>query len=487
MDVGSLSLKVKTEGMPEAKQGMSDLSNVASILETRSTSLHGVMRSLSGGMLGTTAVISGMTGVVIEAYRHADKMRDAYQGIAHSLATAGTAAQGYAMSLTQELTALKDADTPYSKTVHSLDRMEVLKARLYALGPDYRKMIDDEVSSYGDLLKVIEKINAQHLKRIELQIQDQEIQVKKAMSPGWLAGLGQSMGSMAGAPGGVGQYLAMRGMDSDLQKLNQENEKLNKLFADRAKLMDKAEYKPMRNQIEAAESLYEVNHRIYQLETLRALGPGKSVPDDLLAPALPKLALDFKPIEDSATSMTRRIYEAAAAGNTFAIVSREILESSGYAADSMTRWMNNTDGLGRSWTTLGNTVRNVLADMIRQMEQAIIKQKLLDPLFKAGADWIFKWGNPAPAGGGTSFGSGSGWSTNGGVGAGGFTGKLFAAPGGSSQPTIVNQISVTVTDGKATTTADAGNGGEAIAKNLKGLMNQWAVEQSRSGGMFAAR
>lgn len=482
MDVGSLSLKIETEGMPEAKRGMSDLSNAASLLESRSTGLHGVMRALSGGMLGTTAIVSGLTGVMIEAYVHADKMREAYQGIAHSLATAGTAAQGYALSLTQELAALRDAESPYSKTIHSLDRMEVLKAKLYALGPDYRKLIDDEVSSYGDLLKVIEKVNAQHLKRIELQIQDQEVQVKKAMNPSWTTGIAQVLGMMPGAAGGVGDYLGMRGLDSDLTKLNQENEKLNKLFADRAKLMDKAEFKPLKNQIEAAESLYEINHRIYELETIRALGPGRTVPDDLLAPRVPSLSFDFKPFEDSTTSLTRKIYQAAEAGDTFAIVAREVMQSSGYAADEITRWMNNTDGLGRSWTTLGATVRSVIADMLVQMERAIIKQKLMDPLLEAAGVWIFNQGQPT--GGGTTFGSGSGWSTSGGVGAGGFTGKLFAAPGGG-QPPIVNNITVTVTDGKAATSADASKGGADIARNLEGMMSKWAVNQSRPGGLLA--
>ncbi len=260
----------------------------------------------------------------------------------------------------------------------------------------------------------------------------------------------------------------------------------------------KARTDALKDQNKAVDDLYETNRSLYWLESSKggdgwaagnahALGAERTVAQNLLAPATEKASFNFQKLEDSTTTLMRKMRDAAESGDMFAAMGYEVANSSGYAADALTRWSTNVDGLGVSWTTLGNTVRNVLADMIRQMERAVIQQKLMDPLLQAAGSWIFNLGNPAPAGGGTSFGSGSGWSTSGGVGAGGFTGKLFAAPGGGSQPTIVNNIAVTVTDGKASTSADAGKGGEDIAKNLKGLMNQWAVEQSRSGGILAAR
>lgn len=188
-----------------------------------------------------------------------------------------------------------------------------------------------------------------------------------------------------------------------------------------------------------------------------------------------------KRIEDDRLAMLRLKAEA---GDTWAIIALTVEQSSYRATDAMAAWMDNTDGLGRSWRTLGDTVRNVIADMLRQMERAIIQQKVMN----VAMGWLSSVISPTKtptSGGGTTFNPGTGWSTGGGIGAGGFTGQ-FASRGAASAP-VVNQISVTVTDGKATTTANAGQGGADIANSLKAHMNAWAVDNMRPGGLLAAR
>lgn len=479
MDIGALSVKIETEGLPEASQRMGDLTNAAKVLEGRTLNLESVVRSMSGSFIGTTAIITGTTAAILEAYNYTDKLRESFQQTVHSLAAAGGAAQGYARSLREEIQALQDADTPMGKLLHSTDRMEVLKAKLYALGPDYRQMIDDEVSSYGDLLKVIDKINAATMKKVELQIQDQERQVKAAQAPGWLTNLGTALRFAPGAAGGVGDYLNLRGMTSDFEKLNKENEKLNKLFADRAKLMDKSEFKPLKESADqATESLTLMNRELYRLEPLlHQLRQEKVVPDDLLAPLDVVEKLNFKPVQSYDDLLLRDLKLRAQAGDTWAILGHTITQSSESASYALANWMDNLDGLGRTWETLGDTVRNVLADMLRQMERAIIEQKLMAPLFNALGVTVGNiggggFGGTTPTGGGTPW-----WGVQ--------SAPSYVPPAAAGAAMVNAPITVSIADGHVQT--DAKGQSSAIAQSLKGAMNQWAVDNMRPGGLLAPR
>lgn len=204
----------------------------------------------------------------------------------------------------------------------------------------------------------------------------------------------------------------------------------------------------------------------------------------------------------------------AESGKTWAIIANVIDASSDSASDAMTRWMNNTDGLGRSWTTLGSTVRNVLRDMVVQMQKAVMQQQLMQPFMSWISSGISNWGNGFSWGGGV---------TSGGTYSGGYAGfdtgfDIGAASGGyrsgdrpywvgENGPEIFNPgVSGSITPNHAiggqtvnapitivvqsdgTTTAKGGDG----AQNMKALGQMMAakcreviVDESRSGGLLA--
>ena len=83
--------------------------------------------------------------------------------------------------------------------------------------------------------------------------------------------------------------------------------------------------------------------------------------------------------------------------STWEIVEKAVSHSSQMATDAMVNWMDNLDGVGRSWKTLGDTVASVLRDMIIQMQRAIIQQQLMDPFLKWGIGEIGKMFTSAPA------------------------------------------------------------------------------------------
>ncbi len=223
----------------------------------------------------------------------------------------------------------------------------------------------------------------------------------------------------------------------------------------------------------AAGDLYEINHRIYGVDKVSALGRERTVPDSLLAPeAMKSETFHFQKLDDSLTALMKKMAQAADEGDAFAAMGYEIAASSGHASDAMATWISNTDGLGRSWTTLGNTVRNVLADMIRQMERAIIQQKLMDPLLQWAGTTLFRLGQPTPV----ASGAGAGISAF----ASGFT--QMASPVSAKASIVVNVSSDTAA--KATS-QDAGKAGTDLAQMMEPVINAWAIKQSRSGGYFA--
>jgi len=93
------------------------------------------------------------------------------------------------------------------------------------------------------------------------------------------------------------------------------------------------------------------------------------------------------------------------------IISQVIDDSSQYATDALVSWMNNLDGVGRSWETLGQTVKNVIADMLIQMQRMIIQapdnspHKTVGVAVEGGAGprWAGAWvpgpAQPAPTAG----------------------------------------------------------------------------------------
>ncbi|WP_243286036.1 hypothetical protein [Geothrix terrae] len=548
MEIASLALKVDHSDVGKGTAELGKLSEAAGKSEGSTSNLHSAVRSMTGGMIGASAVIGTTTAMLLDMYRHTDLMREKAQDMAHAMTSAGVTAQTLGERLRGEMTIMQDLEAAQGKGIHALDRMDVIKARLYALGPDYRKMIDDEVMGYSDLLKVIEKVNIATMKRIELQIRDQEKQVTKAMKPGWVAGLGAMLN--IGGSTGLGGYLWSRGLDADLQKLDEENKKLDKLFEDRAKLMDKSEFKakkgdgsagiwtdrrPYRDMIEDLQGLKILHEKTvpdFQIattaaqdfeRTLKALHQAMAEFDqvqswaDPLEYGLRSLNSDRNKLDANRGLLGEGGYLKgleklrqeelrlrAESGDTWAIIGYTVTQNSGMASNAIAGWMDNLDGLGRSWKTLGDTVRNVIADMLRQMERAILEQQVMNQamgwlggLFTPEASVttaITGYIDPGgydpiqPRASGGSVYSGSSYLV-------GEQGPEIFTPGQTGYITPnraiggqVNNVAISVkvdTKGSNVSAEEGGQSAVKLGQMMRGVVNQWATEQSRSGGLLA--
>ena len=193
----------------------------------------------------------------------------------------------------------------------------------------------------------------------------------------------------------------------------------------------------------------------------------------------------------------------AESGNTWAIIGDTIGQNAGTATDAMVSWMNATDGLARTWDSLGDTFRNVISDMLIQMQKAIIQQQLMKPLMSGISAGI---GTMGDGGGWSSFATAFTGAWGGGKASGGsvYPGTTYLVgengpellhmgsagsitPNGSLGQSINAPITVIIqTDGTATT-----KGGES-AQNMKALGNLVASKcreviaiESRPNGLLA--
>jgi hypothetical protein len=200
----------------------------------------------------------------------------------------------------------------------------------------------------------------------------------------------------------------------------------------------------------------------------------------------------------------RELRDAAESGDTFAIMGYTVATSAANAADALTRWSTNVDGLGVSWTTLGATVRNVIADMLRQMERVILQQQLMGPLLKwagiaiggisqpaapsSGGVWFGLGGSPSGLGGSPS-GLGGSPSGLGGGGAGGYRGALSIAPPPSGgPPSGGNQTSIVVnvnTSTGETSSKSKAQGASDLGRQIEDAVNAVIIKNQRQGGLLA--
>jgi hypothetical protein len=216
----------------------------------------------------------------------------------------------------------------------------------------------------------------------------------------------------------------------------------------------------------------------------------KTVPSDILGgPKSTRDSLNFELVQSEEALRLADLKLRAQTGETWAIIGQTVVETSSYASDAIVRWSNNLDGLGVSWRTLGDTVRNVLADMIRQMEKVILQQQLMDPLLKWAGIAIGGISQPAaPSSGGVWFGGGS-TSGLGGGGAGGYTGALFIAPPPSGgPPSGGNQTSIVVnvnTSTGETSSKSKAQGASDLGRQIEDAVNAVIIKNQRQGGLLA--
>jgi hypothetical protein len=164
----------------------------------------------------------------------------------------------------------------------------------------------------------------------------------------------------------------------------------------------------------------------------------------------------------------------ADAGSTWAIIGYTVTQNAGMASDKMVTWENNLDGVGRSWKTLGDTVKSVLRDMILQMQKAIIQQQLMDP--------FMKWAGLAIGG----LGAGSGTTaTTGGTAGGGLNwgeAGTYAVPPSSVQSSIV--VNVNSSTGETSSTSKA-TGATDLSRQIEDAVNAVIIKNQRQGGLLA--
>lgn len=167
---------------------------------------------------------------------------------------------------------------------------------------------------------------------------------------------------------------------------------------------------------------------------------------------------------------------------TWDLVSQAVMSSSRNASDSLVVWMDNLDGVGRSWKTLGDTVKSVLRDMVIQMQRALVQQQLMDPLLKWATNpntWSWLSGS-------------SGSLSTSGVAPTGWTGMTLpgAAASGPSGPSVAPQIIVNINGTSGKSEISAAQGGQAAAdlqKTLEPAFAAWTLKQMRPGGLLAGR
>ncbi|MCL1909290.1 MAG: hypothetical protein FWG12_08020, partial [Holophagaceae bacterium] len=202
----------------------------------------------------------------------------------------------------------------------------------------------------------------------------------------------------------------------------------------------------------------------------------------------------------------------AEAGETWAIIGYTVQENCTAAGDAILRWMNDLDGVGRSWRTLGDTVRSVISDMILQMQRAIFQKQVMDSVM----GWIsgLSWASPTQAannaaqhsGAFSDLNFGGGFASGGSVLAGtrylvGERGpEIFEAPttgriipnsqiAANSGNGDVNNVSITINvhEGGNSDTRVQGGGVDfaaAMGKEVENTVYRVMQRESRQGGML---
>jgi len=504
----------------DAESGMTKMSYAGSMVEN-------VIMRMGVHMLILGAAIKGVTWVFDELVNGATKWLVIGDKIRELNAKDSLSLANLVKGMREENLAYADGSNAVGGLNGHLERQAVIRAKFMEMGPQYRKIMQNENIDLQTKVELLKIANAEELRRVNAEIKRTE---SNAPDGSWKVGFGLAFG------GGLGNIIAASGLRDDADAALKREERIKTLYAQQSALTestavldgayDKAgkhvetltekqeKYRQklaeifalhmdegkaftetemnninlMTQKLGLQQASFDVVNSMAKLQTTN-----KNVPGNLLnGPAVVGDRTKITKLTDATTEYLKNMKELAASGDAWAIIGQTVVETSSYAADALTRWSNNLDGLGVSWTTLGTTVRNVLADMVRQMERTIIEQKLMQPLMNwasNGDNWL------------KLFGFGGGKADGGSIYGGttylvGERGPELFTPGtsgtitpnhalGGGSPTIVNNISVSVADGKVSDSSDAGKNGEEIAKSVKGLINQWAQEQSRSGGVLA--
>lgn len=191
----------------------------------------------------------------------------------------------------------------------------------------------------------------------------------------------------------------------------------------------------------------------------------------------------------------------AESGNTWAIIGATVLQHTGQATDAMVTWMHNLDGVGRSWKTLGATVKSIIYQMLIDMQKAIIQQKLMQPLFSWATSFIpgmsatpVSSASAAPGGiaklaSGTDFvpSDGLAYLHKGEKVVPASQTKPYTGSGGGVTNTVVIEINMATGETKSKGGDNAAANTQAFAKMIGGMIREEMIKQSMPNGLLDSK
>jgi hypothetical protein len=186
----------------------------------------------------------------------------------------------------------------------------------------------------------------------------------------------------------------------------------------------------------------------------------------------------------------------ANAGETWPMIRGIVSQSTGAATDGMVAWMNSTNGVARSWRTLGDTIKSVVADMLVEMEKAIVKTQLMKPII----DWASNGNNWSTLGTSIMGLFGGGKADGGSVSGGtsylvGERGPEIFTPSTGGRITPNHELGGTHTsitihitnNGQDSSSSGSGNSDQALAlgKLIGAKVREIIVQESRQNGLLS--
>lgn len=271
------------------------------------------------------------------------------------------------------------------------------------------------------------------------------------------------------------QNKAMKDGEEAAKKLHAERKKF---FADQAEAYAKAtlseskllDMEMKRLRLKGSDrAMQNILQGVVDTATMKPLDEGlRDIPD--LKPATVN-ALDLQMAMIKAQREARNLRLAVV--TNWDIISQVIEDSSQNATDALVSWMNNLDGVGRSWDTLGQTVKRVIADMLIQMQRMIIQQQVMSPLMQ--------WATNPSTWAGLFGGSGTTATTGGTAGGGLNLGEASIQSGARVGPTI----NISINSNGTTDTKATGEGAAELGRMVNAVCDQWAVKNMRAGGLLA--
>ena len=179
-----------------------------------------------------TAAIGGISWVFDEAVNGTQKWMDLGNKLVDQSAKQALSAANILKSMREESAAYDSSSQTVSSHNAMLERQEVLRSELMALGPQYRNAIGLENASLEDQVKILRSIQELELSKINRQISAAS-QNKPSPSVATKTGIGILTNPIFG---GLGSMVLNAGLRDDIENINKYDEGLNKLYKDKSEI-----------------------------------------------------------------------------------------------------------------------------------------------------------------------------------------------------------------------------------------------------------